>query len=321
MPRSAIVAALFVAALPLRAQRPDLAPAVQLFERGQFAEARPLFAAAATRDPLNAETHYYLGRIALHDAAAEVATRELERATQLAPDRSVYFEWLGNAYGSQAQRANMLKQAGLARKTIAAWDKAVALDPDNLRARENRVQYYLQAPGFLGGSEDRAAAEAAEISRRNPYFGALATARLHEQKKRYDDAERTYLAAVRQFPDSMAVRYRLGFGYQALKQWDKAFSVWDEMLRLRPAEAGALYQVGRTGALSGQRLERAEQALRQYLRAAPGPGDPPAAAAHYRLGMVLQQKGDRAGARAEYEAALRLDPAHNDAKAALKKLA
>jgi tetratricopeptide (TPR) repeat protein len=317
---AASAAALLLLAAPLDAQRPELAPAVQLFDRGQFAEAKPLFVAAAQRDPRNAEAHYYLGRVAMHDGALADATRALERATALDATRSVYFEWLGNAYGLQARRANVLKQAGLARKTIGAWDRAVALDPGNLDARANRMQYYLEAPGFLGGSEDKAVAEAAEIRRRDPYRGALATAVLHERKKRYADAERTYLDAIRQFPDSLGLRYRLGFGYQAIKQWDKAFAVWDDLLRVRPGEAGALYQVGRTGALSGQRLDRAEQALREYLRTTRGPTDPPAGAAHYRLGMVLEQRGDRAGARTEYEAALRLDPAHKDAKAALKKL-
>jgi len=316
----AVTAAVLCLAAPLAGQSADLAPAVRLFEAGQFAEAKPLFAAAAQRDPRNAEAHYYLGRLAMRSNSLGEATREFERAAGLDAGRSEYYEWLGNAYGAQAQRASVLKRPGLARKTIAAWDKAVELDPNNVSARENRMQYYLQAPGFVGGGEDKAVAEAAEIRRRNPYRGALATAALHERKKRYDDAERTYLEAIRQFPDSLGVRYRLGFGYQALKQWDKAFAVWDELLRRRPGEPGALYQVGRTGALSGRQLERAEQALRQYLRATPGPNDPPPAAAHYRLGMVLEQRGGRAAARAEYEAALRLDPAHKDAMAALRKL-
>lgn len=319
--RSVTLAAGLLLALPVGAQDIDLAPAVRLFESNQVAEARPLFVDAARRDPRNAAAHYYLARIAMHEDRLDEAARAAERATRLDPRRSLYFEWLGNAYGRAAQRASMLKQAGLARKTIGAWDRAVRLDPNNLKARENRMQYYLQAPGFLGGGEDRALAEAAEIRRRDAYRGVLATATLHEAKKRFADAERTYLEGVRQFPDSMGLRFRLGLGYQALKQWDKAFAVWDETLRRRPAEPRALYQVGRTGAMSGQQLDRAEGALRRYLALpAHAPEDPPPAAAHYRLGMVLQHKGDRAGARAAYEAALRLDPAHEDAKAALQKL-
>jgi tetratricopeptide (TPR) repeat protein len=303
------------------AQRASLAPAIQLFESGRTAEAKPLFAAVVARDPRDAEAHFYLGRIAMRASSLGEAIAEFERAVALDPRRSRYHEWLGNAYGSQARGANTLKQAGLARKMIGAWNRAVELDPDNIDARESRVQFYLQAPGIMGGSTDKALAEVAEIRRRNPYRGTLAAAAVQEHEKQYAAAERTYTDAIRAFPDSMGLRYRLGLGYQALKEWDKAFAVWDEMLRLRPAEAGALYQVGRTGALSGQQLDRAEQALRRYL-AAQGrrPTDPPPAAAHYRLGMVLERKGDRVAARAEYEAALQADPQHKDAKAALAKL-
>ena len=315
-----LAATLLLLAPPLRAQGIDLAPAVRLFESDRTAEARPLFVDAARRDPRNAAAHYYLARIAMHENRLDEATREAERATQLDPRRSLYFEWLGNAYGRAAQRANMLKQAGLARKTIGAWDRAVELDAENLQARENRVQFYLEAPGFVGGGADKAAAEAAEIGRRSAYRGALVTAAVHEHEKRYGDAERVYLGAIRDFPDSLGVRYRLGYGYQARKEWSKAFALFETMARERPAESGALYQVGRTGALSGERLDAAEDALRRYLRTTPKAGEPPHAAAHYRLGMVLARKGDRAGARAEYGAALRLDPAHKDAKAALKKL-
>ena len=319
-PRHVVPALALLLAPTLGAQGAGLAPAVRLFESGRTAEAKALFAAAVQREPGNAEAHYYLGRIAMRANALGDATRELERATRLDGSRSVYFEWLGNAYGSQAQRANVLKQPGLARKTIAAWDRAVALDADNLEARENRVQYYLQAPGFLGGGADRAAAEAAEVRRRNPYRGALLTARLHERDKRHADAQRVYREAAVRFPDSLGVRYRLGYGYQATRQWDEAFAVFEAMARERPGEAGALYQIGRTGALSGQRLDAAERALRQYLRTTPGADEPPLAAAHYRLGMVLAHGGDAAGARREYEAALRLDPAHREARAALQKL-
>jgi predicted TPR repeat methyltransferase len=45
-----------------------------------------------------------------------------------------------------------------------------------------------------------------------------------------------------------------------------------------------------------------------------------AASAYFRLGNILEKKGDSAGARAEYETTLKIDPKQKEARAALAKL-
>jgi hypothetical protein len=47
--------------------------------------------------------------------------------------------------------------------------------------------------------------------------------------------------------------------------------------------------------------------------------NPSIAAAHFRLGTILEKKGD-AGARAEYETSLKIDPKQKLAREALAKL-
>jgi Flp pilus assembly protein TadD len=73
-------------------------------------------------------------------------------------------------------------------------------------------------------------------------------------------------------------------------------------------------------ALSGRRLDRAEECLRRYLAHTPKADEPPLAAAHHRLGTIREKKGDKAGARAAYQAALKLSPGYEPAKEALRKL-
>jgi Flp pilus assembly protein TadD len=48
--------------------------------------------------------------------------------------------------------------------------------------------------------------------------------------------------------------------------------------------------------------------------------NPSLAAAHYRLGNILEKKGDAAGARAEYETSIKIDAKQKEARAALAKL-
>jgi tetratricopeptide (TPR) repeat protein len=296
---------------------------VRLFEQRQYDEARSYFTALAAREPRNAAAPFYLGRIAMAQNDPGKAAPFFEQAVKLEPGSSTYHDWLGRAYGRQAQRANPLRQAGLARATRREFERAVDLDPNNLDAREDVIEYYLEAPGFLGGSVDKARSEAAAIAQRNPRRGHLAYARLAEHDKRLDEAEQHYeaaLASATSAADSLAMVYRLGVFYQQTKQWPKAADLFENAVRRSPDEMGLWFQIGRTGALSGERLDRAEQALLRYLEHQPKPGEPPLANAHFRLGQVYERRGDAVRARSEYEAALSLDPKLKDARESLARL-
>jgi Flp pilus assembly protein TadD len=52
----------------------------------------------------------------------------------------------------------------------------------------------------------------------------------------------------------------------------------------------------------------------------PPENQPPLAAAHWRIGCILEKKGDKPGARVAYETSLKLDPKFPPAIESLKKL-
>ena len=72
--------------------------------------------------------------------------------------------------------------------------------------------------------------------------------------------------------------------------------------------------------MSGQHLDRGLASLRLCLGLDPPKGAPPHSAAEWRLGNILEKKGDAAGARAAYRAALELDPKYAPASDALRAL-
>jgi len=293
---------------------------VRLFEAGKFKEAKTVFEPALKSNARDAAAAFYLGRIAMEERKNDRAADYFESATKLDPNSSTYFLWLGRAYGREAQSANVLRQPGLAKKTKSAWERAIALDPDNLDARSDLIQYYVQAPGFLGGSMAKALEQAEEIRKRNALRGYLELGALYERDKKPADAEKAYVAAAKEKSDRHVGEYRLGVFYQNTGAYQKAFELFEAMIAASPAEAGALFQIGKTGALSGQRLDRAVEALEAYLQTTPGKNDPSLAAAHWRLGMVHERRQDRQRAKAEYESALRLDPTFKPATESLKKL-
>ena len=317
---------LFVAAAAYAAL-PNVAPAqngdssgVRLFEAGKFKEAKTVFEPAFRSNAADAAAAFYLGRIAIEERRYDRAAHYFETAVKLEPKNATYFLWLGRAYGREAQDANVLRQPGLARKAKGAWERAIDLDADNLDARSDLIQYYVQAPGFLGGSTAKALEQAEEIRKRNALRGYLELGGLYERQKMFTEAEIAYLGAAKEKSDRHVGEYRLGVFYQNTGAYDKAFELFESMIEANPTEVGALFQIGKTGALSGQRLERSEEALKAYLQTTPGRNDPSLAAAHWRLGMVHEWRRDRDRARAEYEIALRLDPTFKPATESLKRL-
>jgi tetratricopeptide (TPR) repeat protein len=316
----ALLLALALAPPVRAADPPAVEEGVQMFRQGRYDEARTALTPAATAKPPNATAVFYLGRVALARSDASEAERWFEAAVALDDRNSTAHLWLGRAYGTQAQKAGKLSQIGLAHKTKAEFERAVELDPGNLDAHEGLITYYLQAPGFMGGSVEKARAEAEEIQKRDPLRGALAYASVAQDQKDFPGAEHQYRSAIATFPDSLSPRYALGVFFTRTERYDEAFAVFDSILAARPDELNALYQIGRTGALSGQRLDRAEQALKEFLATPPRENSARPAGAHWRLGMVYEKQGRKELAADEYRKSLAIDPGFADAKKSLAKL-
>jgi tetratricopeptide (TPR) repeat protein len=294
---------------------------VALFERGDYAGAK----VALSSEGGGASTSYYLGRIAVIEDRPDDAVGLFERAIKSDGRNADYRLWLGLALGLQAREAGRFRQAMLANRAKGEFERAVALDPRNVGAREGLVQFYSIAPGIAGGSMRRAREQATEIARVSPMRGRIANGMIHEREKDFAAAEREYFAASSIAPDSAAPLMALGALYQRVEQWDKAFAVYERALALSdidlPQALSAQYQFGRTGALSGRRLEDSERSLKRWMERAPaGTSGRRVARTRARLGTVYAHQGRNDLARTEFEAALKLNPKDADARAGLAKL-
>jgi tetratricopeptide (TPR) repeat protein len=296
------------------------AEGIASFHAHRYAEARHKLEAAALAQPSDARLQQYLGRIALHETRFHDAIAHLERAAELEPAVAMHRVWLGRAYGRLAVRSSLTRKFGLAKRARAALERAVDLDPSSVDARSNLVQFYLLAPGLLGGSTSKARAQAAEIAKHSAFHGALARAWIAEDRKDYDDAARDYRDAIALSPDSLSAYWGLAQLWQRGARFDSSFALMDELMRRRPDAMPAHYYYGRASSLSGQNLVEAVQALRRYLAYEPHEGDPPHSSAHYRLGLVYERMGEREKARHEFETSLRLEPTRGEVKKALARV-
>ena len=248
------------------------------------------------------------------------AVTNFERAVAADPKNSKYHQWLGRAVGFQAGQKGITSSLVAIGKVRTELDQAIALDPNNLDARVDLIVFYQAVPRLLGGSHAKANEQLIEVKARDPSLGAQTEGDMLGIEKKYPEAERCYRKAIRANPSRPMPHVRLALVQQQNKQWDLAFASLQRALALDPRLPLALYQVGRTGAMSGERLDLAEQSLKRYLQLKPDLESPSPSAANFRLGNIYQKKGDSAAARAAYNSALNLDPKNKEAREALRTL-
>jgi tetratricopeptide (TPR) repeat protein len=273
--------------------------------------------------PLSAATaadHIAAGRAALERDEHEKAIDLFSKAVAAQPKSAEAHYLLGAAYGELAQKANILKQASLAKKTKAEFERAVQLDPGYFEAHMGLINYYLLAPGFMGGGADKALAQAAAVKRANAMDGHRAYARIYMHQKKPDLARKEYVDLVRENPTSARAHYLLGGFLMNEKNWDGSMHEYEMALKLDAAYMPTYVRIGQHAGRSGTNYARGEEALRKYLTYKPADNEPSVAVAWYWLGQLQEKQGRKADARQSYLNAQKLAPNDTDIKEALSKV-
>lgn len=275
--------------------------------------ASPLFAATAA-------DHAAAANAALARRDDARAAELFEKAIALEPGNPRYHFLLGSAYGRMARNANVFKQASLATKTKAAFERAVQLDPRYTEAHFALIQYYLLAPAIMGGGDDKALAQAATIKKYDLLAGHRAYARVYNHHKKHELARKEMMEAVRALPRSAAAHYYLGNAYMSEQNWTAAQHEYATTLKLDPSFMPVYFRLGYLAARSGKDHARGEESLRKYLTHVPGDDEPSLAAAWYWLGKIQESQGRRSDARTSYLNAQKLAPDDKDIAAAVKRV-
>ncbi len=315
------IALLFISpALASNTSAEPVASAIALYEQGDLDSAEAAFKALQQSQP-DAQWHYYLGRIHEQRGDLETAASYIEEAAAMDDTQSLYFQKLGEYYGTMAGQASFLKQMRLAKKSKSSFERAVELDGSNLDARSGLLTYYLQAPGIAGGSVEKAEAQAIEIGNQDSARGHFAMARVLAHRGDHDGAEREYRKALEEAPANSDTGIAFGVYLTSEERYADALSLYRQRLEAESDDIGVTYQFGRTASISGLELEEGRRAFIRYTTEfQPGPENPGLDWAHYRLGLIYAQLDDPQAAAREYRQALAINPDHPEAKKALKKV-
>jgi tetratricopeptide (TPR) repeat protein len=242
-----------------------------------------------------------------------------ERAIALAPNNGLYHLWLGRIYGEKADRAGFLSAAGLAKKVRNEFERAVELEPNSWEARTDLAEFYLEAPGLVGGGKDKARAEANLIDPLNPGMAHWVRGRIAEKNKKPDDAEQQYRIAIEATHGGARAWLNLAGFYHhmnRLPEMDQALHTLESSPLDHP---GALVDGAGILLRSGRDYPLAVRLLRRYF-ASPTVEEAPVFKAHCLLGEVFERQGERAAAAEEYRTALGMAHSYRPAQEGLKRV-
>lgn len=214
---------------------------VDLLKNGRPAEARKVFEQVLQKDEKNAEAHYRLSQVFLarsYDGRdPDEAADHAKEAVDLKPDNADYQYMLGAALGEKAQHANFLSQGFLAPKIKRAFARAVELDPKHVPAHLGLANYYLRAPGIMGGDTELGWKELDAVVQLDEFVGRTQKSRFYERENKLAEAEQELKTLVGTDPKDWRRWKNLGYFYLRSKNQNEAISSFRKYVALRPDTA------------------------------------------------------------------------------------
>jgi len=221
--------------------------------------------------------------------------------------------------GRKAEVANPFTAFNLARRVKTEFERAVTLDANNLPARSDLSEFYLEAPGFLGGDKNKAKQQADYVTEHDRALASYIYARVAE-KQGNTGAEAEYKKAIA--ASSQPARYWVELAH-FYRRTGRMGEMEDAIRRAVGAvQQGEPSEFDAAALLvhAGRDFAGAAQMLRHYVSEQDTAEDGPAFRAHYLLGVVLEKLGKKKEAAGEFQTALNMASEYRPAQDALARV-
>ena len=333
----------------------DDSPAVMV-DHGHYKRARAILEKQLSAGAKDADTLVLLGRVRVAYGSFDDAIKLLQQAVTLQPKNANAHVYLADAYSHKANSAGMFEKMSIGKIIKSETGQAIAIDPRNMDALEGAMEFYLEAPAIIGGSNSKAQEMAEKIIALDPARGNLAKGGIATHEKERDKAEGFYLKAVQANPRSYEAQVTLGSFYlrENSQNYDKAAEYALKAVQIDSHRAGAYgilaqayasrgrwadldrllanaekdvpddflpeYLAGKSLLTTGADNTRAERYFRKYLtQSEEEGGTPPLSSAHWRLALVLE-KQNRKQEAIRTQTAIQMKPDFTEAQKELKRL-
>jgi len=234
----------------------------------------------------NSEVYELVGRNYFMTGEYKRATEALEKAVAAEPHNSDYVLWLGRAYGRRAETSNPFSAMGHASKARQYFERAAELNPRNIEALNDLLEYYLEAPGFMGGGMEKARATVARISQADPAEGHWAQSKLDEKHKELASAEEQLRRALELSPNRVGRVIDLARFLARQGRFQESDQHFARAEQMAPDLPKLMYVRADVYIKSGRHLDLARDLLKRYLASTITPEDPPKAEARKLLRQI-----------------------------------
>lgn len=254
------------------AQPADVLRARDLYQRTSYEAALQVLDGIQAKD---GAAYALVGRCQYMLGEFKKASEALERAVRLDSDNAEHYLWLGRAYGRRAETSSFITAPGLASKARANFEKAVMLNPRNPEAVSDLFDYYLQAPGVLGGGMDKARdlAERARDQDLAEYHSRLAL--ISDKRKEHKDTEEQLRRAADLAPRQVGRVIELAKFLSRQGQYEESEAAFRRAEQMAPQSPRVVFERAKAYVRSKRNLELARELLVRYLEFPLTPDDPP----------------------------------------------
>ncbi len=262
-----------------------------LFNQEKYTQAKSHFEAHLSTNPNDAKTREYLGDIACYAKDWDTAIDYYESLVEEDDNSANYHYKYGGAMGMKALEISRIRALGMIGSIKKHFLKAAKLDPNHIDVRWALVEFYIQLPGIIGGSERKAIRFANELKNISPVDGYLANGYIAEYSDRPDDAERFYKMAIK-VGGSPHTYEKLTSLYENTNQPKEAIETASKSLKIHKRN-NLNYQIGKISAQYNLDAELGINCLQAYIQNHSVKDGVPKDWAYYRLAQIYKNKGEK----------------------------
>lgn len=289
-------------------------PAEDLIAAGHWKRARALVEPHWRQHPEDALANFLMSQIRAAFGDRESPRDLAEKAVTLDPRVAKFHRQLAEVMGIEAEHANIIRQGILAARFKREIELALVLDQRDIQALRDLMEYYLLAPGLIGGDKAKAREVADRIAAIGAAEGFLARARLGDpgalahavevgpmsyktrialagfllspDHRDLDTAERHAREALRMDPTRADAYAILAVIHADRGQWSQLETVLADSEAAVPDDFIPYYRAAEALITRGAETPRAARYLRKYLSQPPEGNQPTLAEAAKKLARL-----------------------------------
>jgi tetratricopeptide (TPR) repeat protein len=263
---------------------------------------------------------------------AAVDASEWKEAFELAeewvsdePENPEAHYWLAISLRVKMELVSKIRAMASVDNYTEAMERAIALDPKHIDARQEHIGYLIHAPGIAGGDRDQAREEIEALEKIDPVAALQMRLELFRKEEDREGQTATLKALQALEPENALYGLQEAGLLVAVEHYDKA-----EPLLLEAQDSddlgvalAARYQRARWRVIANREIPVARDLLLAYLDDRGNAAltyAPSRAAAYWRLGLAYEGLGDKEAAIEALEESVHLEPDFKLAAKDLKRL-